>query len=132
MSRIRVKLATAVMLAGTAVGATLATSTPASAGTAPCPAKFYCFYGDANYAGWHLNYNETTSGNFKNPPYSSGDHHDQLSSIINNGNRTICIYDNHIGNPDTLLIKVRPYQDVKNLADLNELNDKADYWKVNC
>ena len=45
MSRIRVKLATAAMLAGTAVGATLVTATPASAvtaPTAPCPANNYC------------------------------------------------------------------------------------------
>lgn len=136
MSRIRVKLATGALLAGTVVGATLVTVTPVSAATAPtppCPANHYCFYGDKNYAGWHLNYNETTSGDFSNPPYSSGeDRQDQLSSVINNSNRTICIYDRRAARPDTLLITVRPYQDIKNLADLNDLNDKANYWRVNC
>ena len=132
MSKIRVKLATAVMLAGVVVGSTLATASPASAATAPCPAKFYCFYSEENYKGWNLDYNDTASGSFNNPPHSSGDRRNQLSSIINNGNRVICIYDNHIGRPDTLLIKVQPYQDIKNLANLNGLNDKADHWKVNC
>jgi hypothetical protein len=43
---------------------------PASAATAPCPASYYCFYQDANYRGWHLNYNSTLSGDFNNPPAS--------------------------------------------------------------
>ena len=135
MPRIRVKLATRALLAGAAVvGATLVMVTPASAASAPtppCPADHYCFYGDADYKGWHLNYKDTTSGDFSHPPYSSGeDRQDQLSSIINNTNQTICIYDRHAGRPDANR-KVRPYEDIKNLGDFN---DKANYWKVivNC
>jgi hypothetical protein len=69
------------MFAGAAVGTRVATATVASAAAPPFPDKLYCFYSDKNYAGWELKYNDTTSGNFNNPPHSGGDHHDQLSSI---------------------------------------------------
>ena len=115
----------------TAVAAWLLSSAlPAAAqGTAPCPSYYYCFYNNANYVGeWHLNYNTTTSGSFNNPPASYGDRRNQLSSVINNGNRTICIWDDLTLRPDTLLLRVGPYQDKPYVGDA--VNDKADYWKV--
>jgi hypothetical protein len=130
MSRIRSVVALAAAMAGVATGAVL-TAAPASAATAPCPASYYCFYQNANYTGWHLNYNTTLSGDFNNPPSSSGNKRNQLSSIINNGNRTICIYNDVVLAPDKLLIKVPPYGDVPNLANIPGTNDNADYWKIN-
>lgn len=113
-------------------GLTAVTVESASAqGTAPCPSYNYCFYENSNYnrtsSGWHLNYNTTTSGGFNPPPSSSGDKHDELTSIINNGNRTICIYNNGLFD-DTLIKRVGPYQDVSYIGD--SANDKADRWKV--
>ncbi len=120
-------LAVLVMVAG--ITASTLVATPASAqGTAPCPSYYYCFYEHSYYRGWYLNYYSTTSGSFNNPPYSSGDRRNQLSSIINNGNRTICVYnDRWYG--DELLIRVAPYVDYPNLADTGD-NDKADYWRA--
>jgi hypothetical protein len=110
--------------------ATFGGAQAAGAATAPCDSGAYCFYGDANYRGWELTYFTTSSGNFSNPPYSGVNHLDQLSSIINNGSRTICIYNNGV-----VLLRVAPYQDVSYVTDAK--NDKADYWKsfagsVNC
>jgi hypothetical protein len=51
-----------------------------------------------------------------------------LSSIINNGNRTICIFDDLTARPDRLLYRVRPFEDVVYIGD--SANDKADYWRV--
>lgn len=45
-----------------------------------------------------------------------------LSSIINNGSRTICIYNNKV-----VMLRVAPYQDVWYVGDTK--NDRADYWK---
>ncbi|MBN9743159.1 MULTISPECIES: peptidase inhibitor family I36 protein [Amycolatopsis] len=134
MPTIRSAVALAAAVAGAAAGTVLAAA-PASAATAPCPAGYYCFYQDANYnrgtTGWHLNYNSTQSGDFNNPPASSGNKRNQLSSIINNGNRTICVYNDVVLAPDKLLIKVPPYGDVPNLANIPGANDNADYWKLN-
>ncbi|AKU18280.1 peptidase inhibitor family I36 protein [Luteipulveratus mongoliensis] len=127
-------------LAGLTVGLALAAGSvalisPESAsaqGTAPCPSANYCFYQNSNFnrtvSGWHLNYNTTPSGNFNNPPSGGGyDRHDQLTSIINNGNRTICIYNNGLFD-DTLIKRVLPYADVALLA--SSVNDTADRWKI--
>ncbi|MEQ0561936.1 peptidase inhibitor family I36 protein [Amycolatopsis sp. NEAU-NG30] len=130
MPKIRSAAALAAAVAGAATATVLA-ATPASAATAPCPANYYCFYEHANYRGWHLNYNTTPSGSFNNPPSSSGDKRSQLSSVINNGNRTICLY-NHRGIlGDKLILKVGPYHDFPNLADVPGANDKADSWRLN-
>ncbi|KNX36020.1 peptidase inhibitor family I36 protein [Luteipulveratus halotolerans] len=123
-------LAAGLVLAATSL--TFVGADEASAqGTAPCPSYYYCFYENSSYnryvSGWHLNYYSTTSGSFSNPPSSSGDRHDELTSIINNGNRTICIYNNGFFD-DTLIKRVAPYQDVSYIGD--SANDKADRWKV--
>lgn len=129
MSKIRTKVAAAVVVAGAAVSSMLVGAVPASAApTRPCPANYYCFYENAEFGGWHLNYNTTPSGEFNNPPNSSGDKRNQLSSIINNGSRTICVFDRRAGRSDPH-ITVGPYQDYRNLAVIN-FNDKADYWRV--
>ncbi|WP_420122028.1 peptidase inhibitor family I36 protein [Nakamurella sp.] len=107
----------------------LAQPAAAAQGTRPCPSYNYCFYNNKDYVGeWHLNYLDTTSGDFNNPPASWGNRRNQLSSIINNGNRTICIYDDRTWQSDDLLIRVGPYEDVKYIGDAK--NDKADYWRV--
>jgi len=72
---------------------------------------------------WELTYWTTSFGNFSNPPYSGVNHLDQLSSIINNGSRTICIYNNKV-----VMLRVAPYQDVWYVDDSK--NDRADYWKT--
>jgi Peptidase inhibitor family I36 len=128
----------AIVVAGT----TFAAASPASAaqGTRPCPSGDYCFYNNADYgtnpsvidsneANWHLNYKDTTSGSFNNPPGSTGgDRRSQVSSVINNGNRTICLWDQKKGWPDKLILRVLPYEDLKFVGD--SANDKADKWKV--
>jgi hypothetical protein len=133
MSKIRSAVALAAAVAGVAAGAVL-TAAPASAATAPCPANYYCFYQNSNYnrqvSGWHLNYNSTASGSFLNPPSSSGDKRSQLSSIINNGNRTICVYNHRAVIGDKLIVKVGPYHDFPDLADVPDANDKADFWRI--
>ncbi|MEW2504561.1 peptidase inhibitor family I36 protein [Amycolatopsis sp. NPDC047767] len=130
MSKIRSAAAIAAAIAGVAAGTVLAAA-PASAATAPCPVNYYCFYENASYTGWHLNYNSTPSGSFNKPPASSGDKRSQLSSIINNGNRTICLYNHRGVLGDKLILKVSPFKDYKNLADIPGTNDKADSWKIN-
>ncbi|MEV6898233.1 peptidase inhibitor family I36 protein [Amycolatopsis sp. NPDC051372] len=137
MSKIRSVAAIAAAVAGVAAGTVLAAA-PASAATAPCPANYYCFYQDKDYnAGvynqrWHLNYSSTPSGSFNNPPQATkGDRRSQLSSIINNGNRTICLYNHRGVLGDKLILKVSPFKDYKNLVDIPGANDKADSWKIN-
>ncbi|HUQ58902.1 peptidase inhibitor family I36 protein [Lentzea sp.] len=134
MSRIRSAVAVAAAVAGVAAGAVL-TAAPASAATPPCPAAYYCFYENSNYnrtvPGWKLDYNTTQSGDFNNPPSSSGNKRNQLSSIINNGNRTICVYNDVVLAPDKLLVRVPPYGDVPDLGNIPGANDNADYWKIN-
>ena len=125
MSKTRPATVTATALAGAAISTVLA-ATPA----APCPEQYYCFYEHASYKGWHLNYNSTAEGHFNNPPSSSGDRHDELSSVINNGNRTICVHDDRGALPKKLILKVGPYQDYPNLANIPGANDRADSWKV--
>jgi hypothetical protein len=135
MSKIRSAVALAAAVAGVAAGAVLTAAPASAAPTPPCPANYYCFYQNSNYnrqvSGWHLNYNSTLSGDFDNPPSSSGNKRNQLSSIINNGNRTICVYNDVVLAPDKLLIKVPPFGDVANLANIPGANDNADYWKIN-
>ena len=129
----------AVVVAGTAFG----TAAPASAaqGTRPCPSNDYCFYNNADYginpatidpdqANWHLNYKSTTSGSFNNPPGSTGgDRRDEVSSVINNGNRTICLWNTRsFRRSDELLLRVLPYEDIKYVG--GDANDKADKWTV--
>lgn len=121
----------AALVTFAAVTTSAVAATPASAaqGTRPCPSDFYCFYEHANYGGWHLNYQTTKGGDFNNPPGSSGNRRDQVSSVINNGNRTICLWNDLTARPDQLLLRVGPYQDFTYVGD--SANDKADYWKVN-
>jgi len=126
--KFRLFRAAVVSLATLGLVAATAPSAMAAQGTRPCPSFYYCFYDNANYTGWHLNYNTTVSGSFNNPPASSGDRRNQLSSIINNGDRTICIWDDLTARPDKLLVRVAPHQDVPYVG--NAVNDKADYWRV--
>ncbi|MEV6876951.1 peptidase inhibitor family I36 protein [Amycolatopsis sp. NPDC051128] len=122
-----VKVLVTVGLAATAalVGAPAASAAP----TPPCPAGYYCFYEHAHYAGWHLNYNSTSEGDFGDPPSASGNRRNELSSIINNGNRTICVYDDHFWGAN-LIVHVQPYQDYVDLSQYKGVNDKADIWDV--
>jgi hypothetical protein len=115
------------MMTTTLIG--LAGAPAASAqGTAPCPSNYYCFYEGVGYVGWHLNYNSTTRGSFNKPPFSDGDKRNELSSIINNGNRTICVWDDWFVF-NKLLVQVAPHQDYKNLDEMGA-GDKADSWTV--
>lgn len=134
MSKIRSAVALAAAVAGVAAGAVL-TAAPASAATAPCPANYYCFYQDRNYNhgthGWHLNYNTTSQGSFDHPPAGpAADYRSELSSIINNGDRTICVYNHRAVIGDKLIVKVAPYHDFIDLADVPGANDKADFWRI--
>jgi hypothetical protein len=125
----------AVIVAGTTLG--IPHSASAAQGTRPCPSDYYCFYNNAKYGtdpalfnnaqpNWHLNYNSTSSGSFNNAPSSTGgDRRNQLSSIINNGRRTICVYDNAGGNR-RLIQRIAPYQDYPFIS----VNDKADSWVI--
>jgi hypothetical protein len=129
MPNIRRRLASAAVLAGMVLGATLMVTLPASAApTPPCPADYYCFYEHTYYRGWHLNYRTTRLGDFRTASSSGDDRRNESSSVINNGNRTICIYDDLPVWPNTLLLRVAPYQDYISLPA--DVNDKADYWKM--
>lgn len=124
---------TAAVLAGGVMASTLVATPAYAQGTAPCPSYYYCFYQHSYYnryqSGWHLNYYSTTFGRFSSPPSSSRTGlQNQLSSIINNGNRTVCVYDDRWYD-SVLLVRVAPYQDYINLADIGK-NDKADYWRM--
>jgi hypothetical protein len=121
-------------IAGTAV---VSAADPAAAqGTRPCAAYYYCFYEHINYGGWQLQYQSTSFGDLNHPPATSRTGvRDQVSSIINNTGRTICVYSNRLTGRD--ILTVRPYQDYPDLrvATYNSgksvnFNDKADYWRV--
>jgi len=126
--KFRIMRAALMMLAILGVAVMSAQTASAAQGTRPCPSYYYCFYEHANYQGWHLNYRTTNSGEFNNPPASSGDRRNQLSSIINNGDHRICVYDRLTARPDKLLWQLEPHQDVPYIGAA--ANDKADYWKA--
>lgn len=129
-----------VLVAGLFLTAQAAVSAPdaAAQGTRPCAAYSYCFYEHIDYqqhGGWQLQYKSTSFGDFNDPPSTPREKvRDTVSSIINNTNRTLCLYNNHwTGKRD--ILTVAPHQDYKNLAHVrlgsnNDWNDKADYWRV--
>lgn len=129
-----------VIAAGLLLTAQAAASAPdaAAQGTRPCAAYSYCFYDNIDYlqhGGWQLQYKSTSFGDFNKPPFTSREKvRDKVSSIINNTNRTLCLYNNHwTGKRD--ILTVAPHQDYKNLTHVrlgssNDWNDKADYWRV--
>lgn len=123
---------TGALLAGIGlVGAVITTTaSPAAAqGTRPCAEYSYCFYQNTDYKGWQLQYKATNYGEFSKPPFSTRTGvQDQTSSIINNTNRKLCIYNKRtLRSPEVL--QVRAYQDYRNLVDIG-WNDKADYWRL--
>lgn len=115
---------------GVAFVASVSAAEPAAAqGTRPCAEYSYCFYQHHEYDGWQLQYQATNFGDFNSPPYTTRTGvRDQVSSIINNTGRKICVYNNRVlRNPEVLT--VRPYQDYISLVNVG-WNDKADYWRL--
>ncbi len=106
----------------------------ASTSYGPCGYDKYCFYQHASYnswngssytnSGWVLTYTPSiSSGIFSNPPNSAINALDQLSSIINNTNYRLCIYNNN-----AIAIQV-PAESAKNWL-ASGYNDAADAWRL--
>lgn len=106
----------------------------ASTSFGPCGYDKYCFYQHASYnswngssytnPGWVLSYSPSiSSGIFSDPPNSTINALDQLSSIINNTNYRLCIYNNN-----AIAIQV-PAESAKNWL-ASGYNDAADAWRL--
>jgi len=106
----------------------------ASSNIGPCGYDKYCFYEHAYFNGWNgtsysnqgwvLTYTPSvSSGIFSDPPNSTINGLDELSSIINNTSYRLCIYNNN-----AISIQV-PAESTKNWLP-SGYNDAADAWRL--